>query len=71
LPFRGASERLKREQNERAWLAWHIAYLPRSKKPVKLKDMMSAAERRPTGRSMTPEQIEAVTRSWLAGRRKR
>jgi Uri superfamily endonuclease len=71
LQFRGASERLKREQNERAWLAWHIAYLPRSKKPVKLKDMMSAAERRPTGRSMTPEQIEAVTRSWLAGRRKR
>jgi hypothetical protein len=31
---------------------------------------MISDDRKPTGRGMTPEQIEAVTRSWLAGRRK-
>lgn len=65
----GAASRLKREHNDRAWLAWHVAALGRLKKLPKLKDMMHGEK--PRGRKMTPEQLEAATRSWLAGARNR
>lgn len=45
--MRGARARLEREHEERAWLAWHAAYLPRVKKPVRLEELLpSAAEPR-------------------------
>ena len=44
--MRGRSTYLKREHNDRAWLAWHIAYLPRAKKPVKLKALQSPEQKR-------------------------
>ena len=34
--MRGAEQRLRREHDERAWLAWHAAYLPGSGKVVPL-----------------------------------
>ena len=64
----GVSLRLQREHNERAWAAWHIAAMSRAKKMPKLKELLQE-DKKPTGRRMTPEQIEAVTRSWLARRR--
>jgi hypothetical protein len=39
--MRGARVRLEREQSERAWLAWHTAYLPRLKKPINLTELSS------------------------------
>jgi len=33
LRIEGAKKRLIREHNDRAWLAYNIAYLPRLKKP--------------------------------------
>lgn len=44
--MRGRSALLKREHNDRAWLAWHVAYLPRAKKPVKLKDLQAPGQKR-------------------------
>lgn len=65
----GATNRLKREHNDRAWLAWHIEALARQKKLPKLKELLHSEK--PSGRKMTPEQLESVTRSWLASARKR
>lgn len=39
--MRGARQRLEREQSERAWAVWHTAYLPRTKKPIKLTELIS------------------------------
>lgn len=36
----GFSQRLKREQNERAWTAWHIAALTRCKTMPKLESLL-------------------------------
>jgi len=38
-----AGDRLKREAEHRAWLAWHSAYLPRSEKPVPLDSLLTGA----------------------------
>lgn len=37
--FEGRNEALSREHNEFAWLAWHIAELPRHARLPKLKDL--------------------------------
>ncbi len=37
----GANDRLVREHNELAWLAWHIAAMVRSKKLPKIKTLMA------------------------------
>jgi len=58
----GVSERLKREHNERAWLAWHTAMIGRVKRPPKLKDMMHGAAR-PRRRQTIEEQI-AIAKQW-------
>lgn len=60
----GASDRIRREQNGLAWLAWHIEALHRSKRMPKLENMMVADRRR---RRQTPEEMKAVLRMWLAG----
>ena len=65
----GRTRRAKQEQEGRAWLGWTTAALYPAKKFPKLKDMMpSDKPARP--QKMLPEQIEAVVRSWLSGRRK-
>lgn len=38
-----AGVRLDREHNDRAWQAWHTAYLPRSEQPVALKKLLTGA----------------------------
>lgn len=66
----GAVSRLRRERSELAWLAWHIEALARTKKLPTLESLLGN-QKRPTGRRMSPEQIEAITRSWLSSRTKR
>lgn len=51
-------------------LAWHIEALARQKKMPKLDTLMSKSKTS-SGKRMTPEQIEAVTRSWLASRKRK
>lgn len=63
------SNRLKREHNERAWLAWHIEALARQKKLPKLDTLMLVDKKPP--RRQTPQELEAVTRSWLASRHRK
>ncbi|TCM56154.1 hypothetical protein C8J36_103524 [Rhizobium sp. PP-F2F-G48] len=46
-------------------LAWHIAKLDRLKKMPPLKDLLTVKKTRV---KQTPEEIEAVTRSWLGSR---
>ena len=55
---RATANRRRREHDERAWLAWHIAALGRTKKMPKLSDLMSKNLERRT-MPQTPEQIEA------------
>jgi hypothetical protein len=38
--LRGCAERQRREHNNRAWLAWHIAVLPNQKRTPPLKSLM-------------------------------
>lgn len=59
----GAQDRLLREHNERAWLAWHVAALSRAKKMPKLKTMMSKAASR---RTQTWQEQMAVMDAWVA-----
>ena len=40
IEMRGAAARLDRDHNERAWAAWHIAYLPMAKRAVPLSDLL-------------------------------
>jgi hypothetical protein len=37
----GARSRMQREHSDRAWLAWHAAYLPNLKKPIGLRELIS------------------------------
>lgn len=61
--------RIRREHNERAWLAWHVEALARTKKLPKLESMMM--QDKPKRRQTVDEQI-AVARAWaaVAGRSK-
>lgn len=59
-------EQFKREHNERAWLAWHIAALPRAKKFPKLEDLMKRGPRK----AMTPDQIFDAMRAIAASQGK-
>ena len=43
----GAAARMGREHKERAWLAYHTAYLPLQKKAVKLEDLSGATKAKP------------------------
>ena len=44
--MKGASKRLIREQNQTAWLAWHIAALERAKKLPKLETLLIKPKRK-------------------------
>ncbi len=60
-----------RERDERMSLAWHIGAMSRLKKLPKLESMLSSSKRTSGGKKMTPDQIEAVTRSWLGSRQRK
>jgi len=61
----GVASRLKREHNDRAWLAWHIEALARQKKLPKLKDLTPAAPKKGKRRQTVEEQI-AIAHRWTA-----
>jgi len=72
LVIAGVTNARKRERDEYLFLAWHTAYLTayapeKSSKFIKLEKLLGEPPT-PTGRHMTPEQIEAVMRSWLGSR---
>ncbi len=52
-------------------LAWHIEALARTKKMPKLETMLSSSKKTPGAKTMTADQIEAVTRSWLSSRQRK
>lgn len=59
--FIAANSRRVDAHNERAWLAYHIAGLPRQKKfPPLRRLMMHDRERRP----QSQQQMQAVARQW-------
>ncbi|EPE95710.1 hypothetical protein RGCCGE502_22710 [Rhizobium grahamii CCGE 502] len=66
----GVTNRKNRERDERMSLAWHIEALARQKKLPKLETMMTGANKS-TGKQMSAEQMEAVTRSWMASRHRK
>jgi hypothetical protein len=51
-------------------LAWHIEALARQKRMPKLESMLVSGKKT-AGTPMTPQQIEAVTRTWLASRHRK
>ena len=72
LIIEGVTNARKRERDEFLFLAWHTAYLTayapqKSNGFIKLEKLLGDTPA-PTGRQMTPEQIEAVMRSWLGSR---
>jgi hypothetical protein len=54
----GAAARLNREHKERAWLSYHIAYLPMQKKAVKFDDLTGETKTKRRSKSWA-EQITA------------
>ncbi len=44
-----------------AWAAWHTAYLPRAKRPVKLRDMMVGK-----ARQQSAEEQLSIAYAWTA-----
>lgn len=59
LIFSGKAAQFTREHNERAWLAWYTAALPRFKKFPQLRKLM-IRERN----SQSPEQMLAIAKQW-------
>lgn len=62
--LKGAGARLTRDQDARAWLAWHIEALARTKKLPTLKDMQSGKPIR--RRRMTPDEMISMAHLWTA-----
>ena len=60
----GAVDRLEREQSDRAWLAWHIAALQRTKKLPRLRDLQPRS--RPKTGAQSPAEMIAIARQWHA-----
>ncbi|MDW9773086.1 hypothetical protein GOA89_14675 [Sinorhizobium meliloti] len=72
----GAVSKLKREREAQMSIAWHTAYMtayaPQKPRQFwKLKELLGDHSNKPTGRRMTPEEIEAITRGWLASRHRK
>jgi len=70
----GVAKRLKREHNDRAWAAWHTAYLTayapkKSKEFTKLKSLLHGSDG--PSKKHSPEHIEAIVRSWMDGRKRK
>lgn len=60
MVFDGAAARLRREQDGRAWLAWHVEALRRVKKLPRLESMLA---KRPARRQTWQEQL-AIMQAW-------
>jgi hypothetical protein len=58
--IQGAGDRLQREHDQRAWLAWHTAGMPLMKKFPDLKDLQTPKPKK----RQTPEEMMAVMRAW-------
>jgi hypothetical protein len=54
---------IEREQQGRAWLAWHIAALPRMKKFPELEKLMGTKRK---AKRQTVSEIEAILAAWAA-----
>jgi hypothetical protein len=63
LVFQGASDRSEREQQGRAWLAWHTAALPRLKTFPKLESLTGIKTK---ARRQTVSEMEAIMAAWAA-----
>lgn len=63
LVFQGASERFEREQQGRAWMAWHVAALPRVKKFPTLESLMGIKRK---AKRQTVSEMEAIFKAWAA-----
>lgn len=55
---------LRREHNDRAWLAWHIAALPKAKRLPSLQSLLAPPERKL--QATTWQQQHAVMQQWVA-----
>lgn len=64
----GAVAGMERQRKMMLSQAWHIEAFARTKKLPKLKELLGD-DKKPTGRRMSPDQIEAITRSWLSSRK--
>lgn len=62
--LKGQGVREVREHNGRAWLAWHVAFLPRQKRPIPLRKLMM----RPPGRrkAQSWQQIKSAVAGWVS-----
>jgi hypothetical protein len=60
----GSIARRRREQNDLAWLAWHVAAFQRVKKMPKLKDILISEPKKasPVRRPVSVDEV----RSWLS-----
>lgn len=63
LVFAGASDRFTREQQGRAWQAWHTAALPRLKKFPTLESLMGIKRQ---AQRQTVSEMEAIFKAWAA-----
>ena len=57
--FEGKHAQFVREHNDRAWLAWYTAALPRFKKFPKLRSMLSRERR-----AQSPDEMMAIAKQW-------
>lgn len=58
--MKGRASELRRAHNDRAWLAWHAAALPRMKKFPELKKLVI----RDPAAAQTAEQMMAIAKQW-------
>lgn len=61
LIFEGKAEQFVREHDERAWLAWHISALPRSKRLPPLKKLLS---KRRSKKPQSAEHMLLIAKQW-------
>jgi hypothetical protein len=54
---------IEREQQGRAWLAWHVAALPRLQKFPELNALMGVKR---TAKRQTVSEMEAILAAWAA-----
>lgn len=59
----GAADRLRAEQNGRAWLAWHVEALSRSKKLPELDRLMVCVS---GVKKQAPDEMRAIIKTWVA-----
>jgi hypothetical protein len=63
IVFAGATDRFEREQQGRAWMAWHVAALPRVKKFPTLESLISGKRK---AKRQTVSEMEAIFKAWAS-----